>query len=66
VSAKAKEAPKVAAETGKVVAHFEDWFAAERYTALCGKRLIGVPAPPETEKCVVCLDLLEEYFGGKP
>jgi hypothetical protein len=65
VSAKAKEAPKVATETGKVIAHFEDWFAPERYTALCGKRLIGVEAPPETEKCVVCLDLHKERFGEK-
>jgi len=27
--------------------------------ALCGKRLRGVPAPPEAEICVVCKELCE-------
>ena len=26
--------------------------------ALCGKRLKGVPAPPEAEVCVVCKELV--------
>jgi len=26
--------------------------------ALCGKRLKGVPAPPDTEVCIVCKELV--------
>lgn len=29
---------------------------------LCGKRLIGVPAPPEADVCVVCQEIYNARF----
>jgi hypothetical protein len=32
--------------------------------ALCGKRLRGIPAPPEAEVCVVCKELVRARGKG--
>ena len=45
-------------EEAPLLAHFE---GADRFTGLCGKRLIGVRALDTTPDCVVCSALWESY-----
>jgi hypothetical protein len=41
-------------EEAPLLAHFE---GIDQFTALCGKRLMGVPAPATAPHCVVCDEL---------
>lgn len=65
-----KVRPSVAAEathTGQPrIAHCEDRFAPEPLVALCGKKLLGIDLPADSEKCVVCVDVYTRRFRRKP
>jgi hypothetical protein len=47
-----------------VLAHRADRGQRGPIVALCGKRLIGVPAPYDAPICVVCEDLHERWLRG--
>lgn len=33
------------------------------HTALCGKQLIGIPAPDDADTCIVCEDLARQRWA---
>ena len=46
-------------EEAPLLAHYE---GVDRFTGLCGKRLIGVPASDADPLCVVCDSLWDSYY----
>lgn len=45
------------------VAHMADgkvWVDGDMFTALCGARLIGIPAEPDARRCERCLEILKD------
>ncbi len=36
-------------------------FVTDKFTALCGKRLLGIKAGPEHQKCPECERIVEEH-----
>jgi hypothetical protein len=47
-------------DEGQLLAHYGTWPPRTPAVALCGKALLGVPAPPGHPFCVVCAQLWKE------